>query len=178
MNDDKDFLKIYYEFMAFHLALIGIVGVLEFIMGMGEYYAPSILNEIQASMSIFFMLLLCFLLIFKIHRLINRIIKYIKFKYISFFLLLCIPLSADVVRVPDEACLDIKSASYSTGGGKKAMIYIKLLCEDINGNTALFMRAKVSVSGALGWSRFMIPKKIQFIRDKGLTDQIQWGRRK
>ena len=78
------------------------------------------------------------------------------------------------VRVPANNCHQILSATYSTGGGDSAFIYIKVFCKAKNGEESLFMENKVSGAGIFGISRFTIPSQIKFIKDKSLLNKIVW----
>jgi hypothetical protein len=76
------------------------------------------------------------------------------------------------VRVPANNCHQILSATYSTGGGNSAFIYIKVFCKAKNGEESLFMENKMSGAGILGISRLTIPNQIKFIKDESLSNKI------
>ena len=80
---------------------------------------------------------------------------------------------ANTVRIPGDV-KEIKSATYSTGGGENMIVYIKVHCLMQDGREVLFLAGKASVSGMLGFGRWTLPEKIEFIRDKSLKDRILW----
>lgn len=80
---------------------------------------------------------------------------------------------AGVVHIP-AGVKEIKSATYSTGGGEKPIVYVKVHCLMNDGREVLFLAGKGSVSGMLGLGRWTLPEKIEFVKDNALKDKIVW----
>jgi len=93
-------------------------------------------------------------------------------KTMLFIAFMCITgfIFADTVIIPNTVT-EIKSATYSSGGGKTGIVYVKILCTD-KGRDVLYMDSKFSKSGLVGIGRYLIPKKIEFVRHKAIVGEI------
>lgn len=106
---------------------------------------------------------------------------YINFKYsiISFFLICFIVFglymiaNADTIYVPSN-CEDVTYAEYSSGGGDKSIVYIKILCKNTDGTWTAYQKSKVSTSGILGFGRWTIPDKLDILKKEDLQGEIEW----
>ena len=92
---------------------------------------------------------------------------------ILFIFLLVGIVSAETVLIPNNV-KEVKSATFSSGGGKTAIIYIKVLCLMDSGKSILYMAKKGSVSGFFGMGRWTIPDKIEFKKSSQAKDKIIW----
>lgn len=61
-----------------------------------------------------------------------------------------------------ETCEKIASSEYSTGGGDSVIQYIELDCVNKNQEYVKYMDSMGSLSGAFGFGRLTIPRKIVF----------------
>ena len=89
------------------------------------------------------------------------------------FLLVSTSLFADTIYLPTD-CKEVKSATISTGGGKHLVMYAKVLCKMQDGSNKLFLSKKITVSSLLGFSRYTLPKVIDFKYDTNLHNKIEW----
>ena len=81
--------------------------------------------------------------------------------------------NVDTIMIPSD-CKTIQSSTYSSGGGKKAIVYVKIHCIMKDGSDALFLADKISGSGILGFGRFDLPDRINFVRTDELKDKCLW----
>lgn len=88
-------------------------------------------------------------------------------------LLLATFATADTIFIPENS-KHVDSAEFSTGGGKKAIVYIKVLITHDDGSQTLYTESKGSLSGVFGLGRLNIPKKMDFVIKNGLLDKIEW----
>jgi len=79
----------------------------------------------------------------------------------------------ETVMVPSD-CKTIQSATYSSGGGKKIIVYAKVHCVMKDGTDALFLASKASASGMFGFGRFTLPDRINIIRSDSLKNKAVW----
>ncbi len=79
--------------------------------------------------------------------------------------------AGNVVLIPNNV-KEVKSVTFSSGGGKTAIIYAKIFCEMNDGTNILFNAPKTSVSGAFGFGRFTIPEVIQI--KKANVQKAKW----
>ena len=96
-------------------------------------------------------------------------------KVIFMTILMCLISSfvmADVIVIPKE-CKEIKSSTFSSGGGNKAIVYVKIHCKMNDGKDKLFLAKKVSASGIFGVGRWTIPDMIEFKRTN-IKDKAEW----
>ena len=77
------------------------------------------------------------------------------------------------VLVPAE-CKTIQSATYSSGGGKKMVVYAKIHCIMDDGSDVLFLAYKISASGMMGFGRWTLPERINIIRSNKLKNKAEW----
>lgn len=77
------------------------------------------------------------------------------------------------VYYPQEACDEILSQEYSTGGGDRIVQYLEILCKDSQGNYTGFVVSWGSVSGMLGLGRFTIPEKFTYVPYDGNTLMVE-----
>lgn len=61
-----------------------------------------------------------------------------------------------------ETCEKIASSEYSTGGGDSIIQYIELDCVNRNQEYVKYIDSMNSLSGAFGFGRLTIPKKVIF----------------
>lgn len=67
-----------------------------------------------------------------------------------------------VVQYPQEACTQILSQEYSTGGGNTVVQYLEILCVDSQGNYSGHILSMGSGAGLLGLGRFTVPGTIRY----------------
>lgn len=89
----------------------------------------------------------------------------------SFIILSLTTLGATVMLPKDTA--EVISCDYSSGGGDKAIVYLEVLVKDNKGNYHMYTDTKTSLSGLIGFGRFTIPKKFDFIISKTLKGEIK-----
>ena len=76
---------------------------------------------------------------------------------------------ARTVYYPQNACAEIVSAEYSTGGGDTAYELYEILCKDANGKYTSFVTSWVSVSGMFGLGRAFHEEVISLVPYDGAT---------
>lgn len=81
--------------------------------------------------------------------------------------------AGDKVLLVPKDCKTIQSATYSTGGGDKMFVYAKIHCLMENGDEVLFLAKEASISGAFGWGRWTMPKRIFIKRYSGKVAKWQ-----
>jgi len=69
---------------------------------------------------------------------------------------------------------EIRYAEYSSGGGDKAVVYVKVLCIMNDDSYKLFIDSAGSVSGFFGVGRFHLPSCIDFKVDSSLKNKIRF----
>jgi len=79
--------------------------------------------------------------------------------------------NVDTVYYPENV-MEIKSATFSTGGGKSRLQYFKVFCLMSDDTYKMFFVTRTGVAGMFGWGRYTIPIQIKYIRQKGLRDKI------
>lgn len=97
-------------------------------------------------------------------------------KIITMMILVClisVNAFADTVYIPQN-CKEIKSSTFSTGGGNKAVIYCKIHCKMDDGTDELFLAKKISTSGLFGVGRFTMPDSIKFVRSSKMKNKAKW----
>jgi len=92
---------------------------------------------------------------------------------VLFLLIVTTCFAGEVVLVPQNV-KEIKYAEISTGGGKTAILYIKVLCELEDGRTVLYITKKITTSSIFGFSRWALPEKIEFKKSNKVKDKIEW----
>jgi len=85
----------------------------------------------------------------------------------------CFAGGIETVMVPSD-CQTIQSATYSSGGGKKIIVYAKVHCVMKDGSDALFLATKASASGMFGFGRFTLPDRINIVRSDSLKNKAVW----
>lgn len=76
-----------------------------------------------------------------------------------------------IVNYPSSC--NLQGSEYSSGGGKKIIVYIEIDCKDSEGNHVKYIGTKGSVGGLFGFGRFTMPEKIKFIRWS--KDKVAFG---
>lgn len=71
--------------------------------------------------------------------------------------------SAKDILYPREACAEIVSSEYSTGGGDSAFEMFEILCKSDDGSYTTFVTSWTSVSGFLGLGRVAYESRINLI---------------
>lgn len=84
-----------------------------------------------------------------------------KILFLCLFLLMTFVIFSDTILIPENV-KEVKSATYSSGGGETSIVYVKILCEMTNGDHVLYLIKKTSVAGFLGMGRLVIPDTIVF----------------
>ena len=70
---------------------------------------------------------------------------------------------AKTVYYPKNACAEIVSAEYSTGGGDSAIELYEILCKSADGKYTSFVTSWGSAAGLLGWGRAFHEEVINLI---------------
>ena len=66
----------------------------------------------------------------------------------------------DTIIIPINV-KEVKSVTFSSGGGDKAVVYVKVFCIMNDGKMILFNASKVSASGMFGLGRWTISEAIE-----------------
>lgn len=72
--------------------------------------------------------------------------------------------TVDVILPYDTA--RVISSDYSTGGGKKTIVYLEVLVELKDGTYEMYTSSDISVAGFFGMGRWTIPDRFRYIKDK------------
>lgn len=95
--------------------------------------------------------------------------------FAMFMLFVCVGTSfADTVYIPEDV-KEVKSATFSSGGGNSAIVYVKVFCEMDDGREVLYIDEKISVAGAFGLGRINLPSKVEFIKTNAVHDKVEWA---
>lgn len=78
-----------------------------------------------------------------------------------------VAVEAKTVLYPREACAEIVSAEYSTGGGDKAFELYEILCKSHDGVYTTFITSWTSAAGFLGWGRVFHETEINLVPYEG-----------
>lgn len=57
------------------------------------------------------------------------------------------------------------SSDFSSGGGKKTIIYLEVLVELDDGTYAMYLDSTVSAAGLIGYGRYVLPDKFTYTID-------------
>lgn len=71
--------------------------------------------------------------------------------------------NAKDILYPREACAEIVSAEYSTGGADTSLSQLEILCLSADGRYTVFVTSWVTASGLLGWGRVAHETQINLI---------------
>lgn len=80
---------------------------------------------------------------------------------------------AKTVYYPEEACAEIVSQNYSTGGGESVIQYLEILCVDLEGNYTGFLDTWGSGAGLLGLGRMTTPDVFEYVPYDGQTMRVE-----
>lgn len=73
------------------------------------------------------------------------------------------PILAKTVYYPREACAEIVSSEYSTGGGDSSIEIFEILCKSADGKYTSFITSWGSAAGLLGWGRAFHEERIDLV---------------
>ena len=76
------------------------------------------------------------------------------------------------VYYPAEACAEIVSQEFSSGGGDTMWHYLEILCRDENGVYTGFMASWGSVTGMLGFGRVAMPDRFDYVPYDGTVLRV------
>jgi hypothetical protein len=74
---------------------------------------------------------------------------------------------ARTIYYPQEACAEIMSSEYSTGGGDTAFELFEILCKSADGKYTAFITSWTSAAGFLGFGRAFHETQIDLIPYNG-----------
>lgn len=67
------------------------------------------------------------------------------------------------INYPRDACAEIVSSEYSTGGGDTAFELFEILCKSKDGTYTSFITSWTSAAGMLGWGRAFHETEINLV---------------
>lgn len=71
------------------------------------------------------------------------------------------------VYYPQDACDEIVSQEFSSGGGDTMWHYLEILCRSDDGTYTGFVASWGSVTGALGFGRISMPDRFDYVPYNG-----------
>jgi hypothetical protein len=99
---------------------------------------------------------------------------------VSFFLSVMLGVNAAqagekvwTIKYPQDACDEIVSQEYSTGGGDTVVQSVEILCRDKSGRYTGFVAGKGSISGYFKLGRFTMPDRFNYVPYSGSTLLIE-----
>lgn len=71
--------------------------------------------------------------------------------------------NAKTIYYPQQACAEIISSEYSTGGGDTAVELFEILCKSEDGVYTSFITSWTSAAGFMGWGRVFHEERIDLV---------------